>query len=115
MSTFSKLRVGKKPYAAGCAMLTLAVAADVAEVVGTLPPGASILNGVGTKALITATVSDGTTTATLAAAVANTPDTSDDVSEIAGPGEIEITVAGAAGAILLITYVLNDDLNGVNA
>lgn len=115
MSTFSKARVGKKPYLAGSVLLNITVPGDDATIVGMLPPGATILSAVSDTASITATVSDGTTTATVACGVTpHVPDDSDNTDEIEGPGVITITVAGAASALVRITYFLNDSTLGAN-
>lgn len=116
-STFSgPIRAGKKGYLAGSTLLTVTVAGDVAEAVGTLPPGASIISATSDTASVTATVSDGTTTATVVCGV--TPyvaDASDTTDVIAGPGVITITLAGAADALISITYSLYDASMGANS
>ena len=116
-STFSgPIRAGKKGYLAGSTLLTITVAGDVATTVGTLPPGASILSAVSDTASVTATVSDGTTTATVVCGItAYVPDDSDNTDVIAGPGVITITLAGAAAALISITYSLYDASMGANS
>lgn len=113
MSTFTNIRVGKKPYFAGSPKLVAAVSGATAAVVGTLPPGAIVLSAVGDDAGIEATIGDGTTTVTVAATVAGTPE--DFTPElIAGAGDITITSA-VADSTLYIEYILQDARNGDNA
>ena len=114
MSTFSKLRVGKKRYFAGVPVLVAKVDGSVATTVGTLPAGAVVLSGVATAANIDATISDGITTATInTLAAAHVPANSDTVATIAGAGVITITAAAAGD--LLISYILTDVTDGANA
>ena len=113
MSTFSKARVGKKPYFAGSTLLIAKVSGANAGMVGTLPPGAIILGAVATGADIDATISDGSTTATLNTTTASVRVDSDNNSVIVGPGVITITTANPGD--LIISYTLNDPRNGDNA
>lgn len=111
-STFSNLRVGKKPFMAGVTRLTLAVNSATAGVVGTLPAGAVILGAVASDNAVAATVDDGVTTATLTTVTAGTP-VSIIPTVIAGAGNITIT-ASVLGSTLYIEYILTDVANGAN-
>lgn len=109
MSTFTKLRVGSKPYLAGVTRLTLAVDTATAAVIGSLPAGAVILGAISdtTGASVVTVGATTLTGATEFLAIA-----SDDMSEQANP-EIEVTTA-LASSKMYIEYVLVDSRNGVN-
>ena len=113
MSTFSKVRVGAKPYLAGSAKLTLAVDASSTGAKGTLPPGVIVLGGVASEDDCDCTVSDGTTTANVDTTTAGSAITVDP-AVIEGPGVINVTTA-AAGGIIYIDYIINDAKSGANA
>jgi len=114
MSTFSKIRVGRKRYFAGVPTLTAKVDSTTAGAVATLPKGAIVLSALSNVASVGLTVSDGTTTATINTGLtAGTAVATDDANVIAGPGVVTITAAVPGFA--LINYILVDSANGVNS
>lgn len=107
MSTFSKLRVGKKRHLAGSAKLILTVDTTALGVVGNLPPGAIVLSARANVALPAVTVGTETLTCTLA-------DTEYLSSLPVAQDSPEVEVTTAATGLMFIEYVLDDALSGVN-
>ena len=103
MSTFSKLRVGKKPYLAGTPELILTVDTTALGVVGSLPVGAIILSAFHDAGVAVVTVG----TATLTSAIINTSVASDDLAAQTADAEVEVTTALAGN--MHIGYLLPRD------
>ncbi|RKZ99555.1 MAG: hypothetical protein DRQ47_10860 [Gammaproteobacteria bacterium] len=106
MSTFSKLRVGKKPYLAGTPKMNLMVDTTALGVVGSLPAGAIILSAFSDAGVAEVTVG----TATLTTAAINTSVASDVLVAQVADAEVEVTTAIAGN--MNIEYLL--PLDGAN-
>jgi hypothetical protein len=109
MSTFSNVRVGKKPFLAGSAQLTLIIPAAATGVVGQLPAGATLTGVSANEASLEVTIG--------AAYGTNlTPDTEDAIANVvlASDTDVNVTTAGTAAAVIRISYVLSDPRNGDN-
>lgn len=89
MSTFSKIRVGKKGYLAGTPKLSLMVDTTEVGVVGKLPAGSIVLSAFSDAGVAVVTVG----TATLTTAVINTSVASDDLAAQSDEATIEVTTA----------------------
>lgn len=129
MSTFSKVRVGAKPYLAGVAKLVLvseafdATSATAAAL--TLPPGAIIVGAgsiVGTLNQVLDTIDVGITDGgeeIVSELVAGVTTAIAPVANVAVPtGVVYVSVGatstGAGTAQLVLEYILPDNRNGAN-
>jgi len=110
MSTFSSIRVGKKPFLAGSAQLTLIIPAAATGVVGQLPAGATLTGVSANEASLEVTIG-------AAYATNLTPDTDDAILNVvlAADTDVNVTTAGTAAALIRVSYVLEDIRNGVNS
>ena len=109
MSTFSKLRVGKKPYLAGTPKLILTIDSSATGDKGALPKNVVILSARSNKALPEVTVGTETVTCTLA-------DTEYLTSAPAIQDNPVVSVDTAiADSLTFVEYVIVDDEYGVNA